>query len=54
MYDLLIKICKQESIHFEENALKTIVHRSRGSIRDSLTMLEKCIINKSVTEKDVE
>lgn len=31
-----------------------IVHRARGSIRDSLTMLEKCIIGKSVTEKNVE
>jgi len=54
MYDLLVKICNQEQISYEENALKMIVHRARGSIRDSLTMLEKCIIDKSVTEKNVE
>jgi DNA polymerase-3 subunit gamma/tau len=54
MYDLLVKICAQEHISFEENALRMIVHRARGSIRDSLTMLEKCIIEKSVTEKNVE
>lgn len=54
MYDLLVKISKQEQLTYEENALKMIVHRSRGSIRDSLTMLEKCIIDKSVTEKNVE
>lgn len=54
MGDLLIKICKQEGITFEEKALEMITHRARGSIRDSLTMLEKCIIDKSVTEKNVE
>ena len=54
MEELLIKMCTTEWISFEKNALKMIVHRSRGSIRDSLTMLEKCIIEKSVTEKNVE
>ena len=53
MYDLLVKICSQENIHFEESALKMIIHRSRWSIRDSLTMLEKCIIDKAVSEKNV-
>ena len=54
MGDLLIKICKNEGITYEETALQMITHRARGSIRDSLTMLEKCIIDKSVTEKNVE
>lgn len=53
IYDLLVKICGQEKIAYEENALHMITHRARGSIRDSLTMLEKCIIDASVTEKNV-
>jgi len=53
IYDLLVKICGQEKISYEENALRMITHRARGSIRDSLTMLEKCIIDASVTEKNV-
>lgn len=53
MYNLLVKICGQEGVSYEDNALKMIVHRARWSIRDSLTMLEKCIIDTSVTEKNV-
>lgn len=30
-----------------------VSHRARGSIRDSLTMLEKCIVDGEVTEKNV-
>lgn len=54
MQALLEKICTTEGLNYEIEALKMIVHRARGSIRDSLTMLEKCIIEKSVTEKNVE
>lgn len=54
MGELLIQICKKENIVFEEKALQMITHRARGSIRDSLTMLEKCIIDNTVTEKNVE
>lgn len=53
IYDLLVKICGQEKISYEENALRMLVNRARGSIRDSLTLLEKCIIDASVTEKNV-
>jgi DNA polymerase III subunit gamma/tau len=53
MYELLVKICHQEHITFEENALRMIITRARGSIRDSLTLMEKCIIEKTVTEKNV-
>lgn len=49
---LLIQICKEQEIDFEQSALEIIVHRARGSIRDALTMLEKCIIDKKVTEQD--
>jgi DNA polymerase III subunit gamma/tau len=54
MGELLMQICKKENITFEEKALQMITHRARGSIRDSLTMLEKCIIDNTVTEKNVE
>jgi DNA polymerase III subunit gamma/tau len=54
MGELLMQICTKEHITFEEKALQMITHRARGSIRDSLTMLEKCIIDNTVTEKNVE
>jgi len=31
-----------------------IIRRARGSLRDSLTMLEKCIFDKKVETKNVE
>lgn len=31
-----------------------IIHRSRGSLRDSLTMLEKCVIDATLTIDNVE
>lgn len=54
MHALLQKICSQEGITYEEEALNMIIHRSRGSLRDSLTMLEKCIFEKSVQTTNVE
>lgn len=54
MRGLLQKICTQEGITYEEEALNMIIHRSRGSLRDSLTMLEKCIFEKSVQTINVE
>ncbi len=54
MRALLQKICTQEGITYEEEALNMIIHRSRGSLRDSLTMLEKCIFEKSVQTTNVE
>ena len=54
MRGLLQKICTQEAIKYEEEALNMIIHRSRGSLRDSLTMLEKCIIEKTLKTENVE
>lgn len=47
-------ICEREKIQYEKEALDMIIHRSRGSLRDSLTMLEKCIIESSLTTHNVE
>lgn len=54
MRGLLQQICQQEKISYEEEALNMIIHRSRGSLRDSLTMLEKCIFEKSLQTSNVE
>ena len=54
MRGLLQKICTQEGITYEEEALNMIINRSRGSLRDSLTMLEKCIFEKSLQTSNVE
>jgi len=54
MRGLLHKICTQEGITYEEEALNMIINRSRGSLRDSLTMLEKCIFEKSLQTSNVE
>lgn len=51
---LLEKICKKEGIKIEPGALDLIIHRSRWSLRDSLTILEKCILDKTLTQAYVE
>lgn len=51
---LLEKICTQESITWEKEAIDMIIRRARGSLRDALTMLEKCIFDKKVETKNVE
>lgn len=50
---LLTDICQKQWIQAEEGALTLISHRARGSVRDALTMLEKCIMNNAVTESYV-
>jgi DNA polymerase III subunit gamma/tau len=39
----LVNICKQESILFEDDALWAIAKQAKGSIRDSLTLLDQLI-----------
>lgn len=51
---LLEKICKNEGITAETGAINLIIHRSRGSLRDSLTILEKCILDNTLTQSYVE
>lgn len=54
MRGLLEKICKNEGIQAETAAINLIIHRSRGSLRDSLTILEKCILDNALTQSYVE
>jgi len=54
MRGLLEKICKNECIQAESGAINLIIHRSRGSLRDSLTTLEKCILDNTLTQSYVE
>ncbi len=51
---LLEKICVNEGIAAEKWALDLIIHRSRWSLRDSLTILEKCILDNTLTQSYVE
>ncbi len=54
MRGLIEKICTQEGIIYEWDAIDMITRRARWSLRDALTMLEKCIFEKKVETKNVE
>lgn len=50
----LRSICAQEGISTEDAALQMITYRARGSLRDALTILEKCIYDNALTTDYVE
>ena len=55
--EALINICKQEDFKFDEEALSIIAKKSDGSLRDSLTILDRIVsfTNKNInTEKTSE
>ena len=49
--ETLINICKQESFKFDDEALSIIARKSDGSLRDSLTILDRIVsfTNKKIT-----
>ena len=49
--EALINICKQEDFKFDEEALSIIARKSDGSLRDSLTILDRIVsfTNKNIT-----
>ena len=49
--ETLINICKQESFKFDNEALSIIARKSDGSLRDSLTILDRIVsfTNKNIT-----
>ena len=49
----LIEICKKEDFKFEEEAISIISRKSDGSLRDSLTILDRVVsyTNKNITTK---
>ena len=54
IYNRLIKICKDENITVESDALKIITNRSNGNLRDALSKLDKCLMFSNVTKENVE
>ncbi len=49
--ETLINICKQENFKFDDEALSIIARKSDGSLRDSLTILDRIVsfTNKNIT-----
>ena len=49
--EALINICKQEDFKFDDEALSIIARKSDGSLRDSLTILDRIVsfTNKNIT-----
>lgn len=42
---LIKKVCKKESIAFEEDAIKVLATHARGSARDALSLLDMVVLN---------
>ena len=55
MFAHLKKICEQEKIAIEDNALKIVVKRGGGSFRDSLSLLDQIstLSSDTITEKSL-
>lgn len=51
LVEKMTDICKKEGIEIEEQALKIIARNGQGSVRDSLSILDKCV---SFGEKKIE
>ena len=54
LMDNLIKISKIENCKISENALKLIARASEGSVRDSLSLLNRAFISQHVVEKEID
>ncbi len=50
----LIRISKIEKGKISENALRLIAKAAEGSVRDSLSLLNRAIVSQSTTEKEVD
>lgn len=55
MFNHLKKICEQEKISIEDNALKIVVKRGGGSFRDSLSLLDQIstLSSDTITEQSL-
>ncbi|MDC0059592.1 DNA polymerase III subunit gamma/tau [Pelagibacteraceae bacterium] len=54
LLDNLKKISNIENGKISENALKLIAKASEGSVRDSLSLLDRALISQSITEKEID
>ena len=50
----LKKICKNESGKISDPALKLIAKASEGSVRDSLSLLDRALVSEHITEKEID
>ncbi|OGC82485.1 MAG: DNA polymerase III, subunit gamma and tau [Candidatus Abawacabacteria bacterium RBG_16_42_10] len=51
---LLTHVTQQEGIEAEENALQMVARVAEGGLRDALTLLEQCVIDKKLTTTLIE
>ena len=50
----LEKISKKENGQITDNALKLIAKASEGSVRDSLSLLDRALVTQHITEKNID
>ena len=50
----LKKICENESGKISDPALKLIAKASEGSVRDSLSLLDRALVSEHITEKEID
>lgn len=55
LYDNLVYVCEKSKFTYEDSGLKIIAQISKGSARDSLSYLEKCVSfgNGNLTEENI-
>ena len=54
IYKFLKKVCKQEKIKFDKEALTTLARRSGGDMRAAINDLQSLAYDKRLTKKEVE
>ena len=54
LMDNLSKISKIEKFKISENALKLIAKASEGSVRDSLSLLNRAFVSQHIAEKEID
>ncbi len=54
IYKYLKKVCKQEKIRFDKDALVTLARRSGGDMRAAINDLQSLAYDKRLTKKEVE
>jgi len=54
LFNNLKKIAKTEGGKISDTALKLITKAAEGSVRDSLSLLDRALVNQQVTEKEID
>ena len=53
VFNVLVNVCKQASITYDESVLKTLARRSGGDMRGALTDLQSLSANGSISKEDL-